>query len=189
MCSGARVMVLWDQCYSAASWQCHSSTVMSLGWCWWYHGSTILNIDVDFQKGYLVFSREKKMQQFLLEPSGFRDVKGFQFSPRRELSAAVSSRASAGLWSHTLLGVKGDTSTWGQGAVLELGPRQACSAAFQSLAAPGQAGNTPCVLCCQSQASFRTFVLGMSELHNVNRTAASRESSPGVGKSLLRAHH
>lgn len=60
ICSGARVMMLWDWCYSAASWQCHSSTVMSLGWCWWHHGSTILNIDVNLQKDYLVFSWEKK---------------------------------------------------------------------------------------------------------------------------------
>lgn len=175
ICSRARVMMLWDWCYSAASWQCHSSTVMSLGWCWWHHGSTILNIDVNPQKGYLVFFWEKKIQQFLLEPSGFRDVKGFQFSPRRELSAAVSSRTSAG-------------AAGLSAAVLKLGPRQACSAPLQfGCSWPGWEHILCIVL--PELGSFRTFVLGMSELHYVNRKAASRESSPGVEKSLLRAHH
>lgn len=74
---------------------------MSLGWCWRYRGSTIFNIDIDLQKGYLVFSWGKKKNP-AVEPNGFRDVKGFQFNPRRELSAAVPSAGAAGLWSDTL---------------------------------------------------------------------------------------
>lgn len=65
--------------------------------------------------------------------------------------------------------------------------RQASTAALQSLALLARLGHALCVLLLEL-GSCRTFVLGMSELHGVNRTAASRESSPGVGKSLLRAH-
>lgn len=109
--------------YSAVLWWCHSSTVMLLWWYWWYRGSTIPNIDVDPQEGQLVFSwKKKEIQHFLPKSSGFSDVKGFQFRPRRELSAAVPGRASAGaagLWkphpkTH-FLGSKVLCYSWGRG--------------------------------------------------------------------------
>ena len=119
----------------------------------------------------------KKIQHFLLKSSGLSDVKVFQFRPRRELSAAVPGRASAGaagLWkphpqTH-FLGSKVLCYSWGRG--------DAYIAPLQKHGSSWPGWDKHCqrrVSCCRSWPSFRTSVLEMSVLHYANRTAASRE--------------
>lgn len=88
-----------------------------------------------------------------------------------------------------LLGCGATSSSLGTRCCVRAGAKTGLHSSPPKLGCSWPGWDMPCASCCRSWASFRTFVLGMSELHFVNRTAASRESSPGVGKSLLRAHH